>query len=576
MLADLILAYGKARIPQEAVKLFKSLPQLGIERSFLSYDAFFRAILINGRVLMAKRAFNFMAREGVAPALSTYNVLIWGFCLSGKMETAGRFFEDMKAKGFKPDVVTYNTMINGWVRAKRADDARKVFDEMGIVGLEPNLVSYNLMIKGLMGSGRVDEGLRLFGEMRAKEMRTTERTYAALMPWLCDDAERTADAKKVFDEMAERRITPKDKDKSVFLRLIASMFESGDLDGAVEVHKAMGRFRVRRDSCYYGLLIEGLCRGDRFDKAVEMLDELLQREVLAPLDSAPLEPSAYNPIIEYLCGNGSTAKAEMLFRQLMKRGVDDKVAFNHLIRGHAKEGKPESAFEILSIMTRRGVESDADAYELLVESFLKKGEPADARTVLDGMIEQGHSPSAALFRSVMVGLFDDGRVQTASRVMKTMIEKGVKENMDMVQKILEALLMREHVEEALGRINLMLMNDLAPDFDSLVVSLCDSNKPVPAIKLVDFGLDRDCDIAFSSYDRLLDALYKDGRILAAYSILCKIKAKGGVVDKKGCEAVIKGLNEQGNTKQADILSRILEGKIPLESKKGKKVAVGAY
>ena len=49
-----------------------------------------------------------------------------------------------------------------------------------------------------------------------------------------------------------------------------------------------------------------------------------------------------------------------------KRGVDDKVAFNHLIRGHAKEGKPRSAFEILSIMTRRRVESDADA-ELLEE-----------------------------------------------------------------------------------------------------------------------------------------------------------------------------------------------------------------
>lgn len=576
MFADLIAGYGKARIPQEAVKIFRAMPGLGVERTFVSYDAFFKAILRNGRVLMAKRAFNFMGREGIAPALSTYNTLIWGFCLSGKMETVTRFFEDMKVKGFKPDVVTYNTVINGWVRGKKMDDAEKVFDEMKEVGIEPNLITYNLMIKGFMASGKIDDGLNLFGELRKKEMRTTERTYAALMPWLCDDAERTEDAKKVLDEMAERRITPKNKNKSVFLRLIASMFESGDLDGAIDVHKAMGKFRVRLDSCYYGLLIEGLCRGEKFDKAVEMLDELLEREVLAPLDSAPLEPSAYNPIIGYLCENGCTSKAEKFFRQLMKRGVDDKIAFNHLIRGHSKEEKPESAFEILSIMTRRGVGTDADAYILLIESFLKKKEPADARTVLDGMIEQGHSPSAEIFRSVMVGLFEDGRVQTASRVMKSMIEKGIKENIDMVQKILEALLMRGHVEESLGRINLMLMNELSPDFDSLVVSLCDSNKPVPAVKLVDFGLERDCEIAFSSYDRLLDALYNDGRILAAYSILCKIKAKGGVVDEKGCEAVIKSLNEQGNTKQADILSRILAGKMPVDGRKGKKVAVGAY
>lgn len=574
MLADLIAGYGDKKIPQEAVKMFKIMPEIGVERTVLTYDVFFKAILKNGRTMMAKRVFNFMVKEGVTPALSTYNVLIWGFSLSKKMETARRFFEDVKSKGLGEDIVTYNMILNGWVRANKIDEAEKIWESIKSVGLEPNLVSYNLMIKGYMGSGKIDEGLSLFNEMKKKEMKLSERSYASLMPWLCDDVERVGEAKKIFDEMAEKKVTPRDKNKSVFLRLIASMLESGDLDGVVEVHKSMDKFRVRLDSQYYGLIIEGLCRGDRYSVAVEIVDEFLERKVLAPFDSAPLEPSAYNPMIGYLCDSGLTSKAETLFRQLMKRGVDDKTAFNNLIRGHAKEGNPESAFEILSIMTRRGVESDADAYVLLVESFLKKGEPADARTVLDGMIEQGHMPTKELFRSVMVALFDDGRVQTASRVMKNMIEKGVKENMDIVQKILEALFMRGHVEEALGRINLLLENDLSPDLDSLVVSLCECNKTVPAIKLVDFGLERNLDFDFSSYDKLLDTLYNNDKIMPAYSILCKIKAKGGAVDMKGCEAIIKSLNEQGKTGQADSLSRMLAGKVS-HGKKGKRVIVDA-
>ncbi|KAM0944946.1 putative tetratricopeptide-like helical domain superfamily [Dioscorea sansibarensis] len=533
MFIELIQGYGRAGIPQEVVKLFRKMPEFGVVRTSRSYDAFFKAILRRGRVMMAKRFFNAMIRDGVAPTLSTYNTLLWGFSLCMKMDTANRFFDDMKMRGIAPDIVTYNMLLNG-----------------------------------------VDDGLRLFGEMREKGIRATEKTYAALMPGLCDDTERTGEARKVMDEMVERRMTP--KDKSIFLRMISSMCRSQDLDAAMAVHRAMSRFRdVVVDMSHYGVLIEGLCNGKKYDKAVEILDELLGKGMLLNPQSSVIEPSTYNPMIEYLCGNGLTSKAEEFFRLLMKKGIDDEVAFNHLIRGHAKEEKPESAFELLNIMNRRGIASDADAYTLLVESYLKKRETADARTVLDSMIEQGHLPSSSLFRSVMVALFEDGRVQTASRVMKSMIDKGVKENMDIVHKILEALFMRGHVEEALGRINLLLLNNCAPDFDSLVVSLCDSSKAIEALKLVDFGLERDCDISFSSFDRLLEVLYSAGKILPAYSILCKIKAKGGVVDKKGCGVLIESLVAGGHTKQADILSRTLSGKNPLDGKKGKKIAVDA-
>ncbi|XP_020599465.1 pentatricopeptide repeat-containing protein At2g37230, partial [Phalaenopsis equestris] len=524
-----------------------------------------KAILRRGRVLMAKRIFNSMNREGVPPALSTYNILIWGFCLSMKMETAKRFFSEMKERGFSRDIVTYNTLLNGWVRAKKMDEAQKVFDEIVAAGLVCNSVTYNLMIKGHVSCGNVDDGIQLFDEMKSKELTTTERTYAALMPGLCDDVNRTAAALKVCKEMAEMRINP--RDKSIFFRLITTMCRAGDLGGALDLHRLMDQFQVLLDSRHYSILIESLCNDAKFDQAIEMLDELLEKGILLGLQSLPIEASAYNPIIDYLSCHGHTLKADTFFRQLMKRGVDDKIAFNHLIRGHAKEGNPELAFEVLKIMNRRGVESDADAYELLIYSFLKKSEPADAKTVLDSMVEYGHLPSPALFRSVMVALFDDGRIQTASRVMKIMIEKEVKENQDIAQKIIEALLIRGHIEEAIGRINLMIMNGCMPDLDSLVVYLCENKHPIAALKLVEFVLERDYDISFSSYDRLLDALYIADKILPAYSILCKIKAKGGAVDKKGSETLIKTLNAQGHTKQADILSRILSGNTVLEKKR---------
>ena len=89
-------------------------------------------------------------------------------------------------------------------------------------------------------------------------------------------------------------------------------------------------------------------------------------------------------------------------------------------------------------------------------------------------------------------------------------------------------------------------------------------------------MERDCNISFSSYDCVLDALCSAGKTLNAFSILCKLMERGGVTDRSIIEDLIKTLNAEGNTKQADTLSRMLKGNISSGSKKGKKVVVNAY
>ncbi|KAJ3698178.1 hypothetical protein LUZ61_001883 [Rhynchospora tenuis] len=576
MFVSLIEAYGRAGIPQEVVKLFNRMPELGVPRTVRSYDAFFKGILRNGRVLMAKRYFNAMLRDGVVPEVSTYNVLIWGFCLSSKMETATRFFADMKERGVVADIVTYNTMLNGWVRAKKMEDAEKLLDGMSAAGFAPNNVTYNIMIKGYVSVGMVDNALKMFEEMCEKGIRLSEKTFAGLMPGLCDDVGRAKEALDALNEMAKRKLTP--KDKSVFVRLVSTMCESGDLDGAVQAHQKSRQFRnVSIDPLQYSTLIENLCKGEKYSDAVKLLNEMLKKGTLADPENPCLEATAYNPLIEYLCNNGQTKKAETFFRQLMKQGVDDTVAFNNLIKGYAKENSPELASDILNIMARREVTTEPDSHSLLVQCYLAKGEAADARTALDNMMEQGHIPSASLFRSVMEALLADGRVQTASRVMKSMVEKGVKENMDVAHQILEGLFTRGHIEEGLGRVSLFMSNDCLPDFEKLILALSEKDKVIEAYKLAEFVLERNCDVSFSTYDKLLDGLSEQGQTIPAYNLLCKIKGKGGVVDKKGCDELLAKLNEEGNTRQADILSRLLAGNIqPDSNKRGKKIAMEGY
>ncbi|KAK7284015.1 hypothetical protein RIF29_13766 [Crotalaria pallida] len=574
MFVALIDGYGKGGIVQEAVKIFQKMKELGIQRTVKSYDTLFKVILRRGRYMMAKRYYNLMLREGVEPTRHTYNILLWGMFLSLRLDTAVRLYADMISRGILPDVVTYNTLINGYYRFKKVEEAENLFVEMKGKNIAPNVISYTSMVKGYVAVGQIDDALRIFEEMKGVGIKPNAVTFTTLLPGLCDTG-KLAEAQNVLGEMVERYVAP--KDNSVFMRLMTCQCKAGDLDAAAGVLKAMIRLSIPTEAAHYGVLIENFCEANVYDKAVKLLDKLIEKEIiLRPQSSYEMEASAYNPMIKYLCDNGQTIKAETFFRQLMKKGVMDSDAFNNLIRGHSKEGNPDSALEILTIMGRRGVPRDADSYKLLIESYLRKGEPADAKTALDGMLESGHLPESSLYRSVMESLFEDGRVQTASRVMKSMVEKGVKENMDLVSKILEALLLRGHVEEAIGRIDLLMHSGCEPDFDRLLSILCEKDKTIAALKLLDYVLERDCVVSVSMYDKVLDALVAAGKTLNAYSILCKILEKRGATDWSSRDELIKSLNREGNTKQADVLSRMINGKMESPPKReGKKQATAA-
>nr|GLL41060.1 pentatricopeptide repeat-containing protein At2g37230 [Ipomoea trifida] len=481
--------------------------------------------------MMANRAWTTRLQNSIRNLVPVFDHdLVYNVLHAAKnSEHALQFFRWVDRAGlFQHNRETHFKIIQILGRASKLNHARCILLDMPKKGVGWDEDLWIVMIESYGEAGIVQESVKLFQKMEELGVERTVKSYNALF------------------KVISRR-------------------------GRYMMAK---RLSIPTEAGHYGVLIENFCKAGSYERAIQLLDKLVEKGIiLRPENTFHMESSAYNVIIEYLCNNGLTGKAEALMRQLMKTGVQDPVALNNLIRGHASEGAPESASELLKIMIRRKVLTEDSAYKSLVDCYLKKGEPSDAKMVLDSMIESGHLPDSSLYRSVMESLFEDGRVQTASRVMKTMLDKGVKEHLDLLEKILEALLMRGHVEEALGRIDLMMQSGLAPDFDRLLSVLCEKEKTIAALKLLDFGLERDFNIDFSSYDKVLDALLAAGKTLNAYSVLCKITEKGGATNHSSCEELIKSLNKEGNTKQADILSRMIKGN---GSKKGmKKVPIAS-
>ncbi|KAG9451705.1 hypothetical protein H6P81_004609 [Aristolochia fimbriata] len=562
-----------ARNADQALNFFRWVERIGFRHD---RNLHLKIIEILGRASKLNHARCIlldMPKKGVQWDEDLFIVMIESYGKAGIVQESVKMFQKMKELGVERTVKSYDTLFKVILRRGREQMTRRYFNAMLREGVAPTRHTYNVLIWGFFLCLKSETAFRFYEDMKTRGFLPNvpnDHTYTILLPGLCD-ANKMAEARKILKEVVERHLPP--RDNSIFLRLISSMCESKDMDGAVYVLNAMIRLSIPTESSHYGLLIEKFCKEGMHDRAAKMLDRVIEKGILSsPLSSSQMESTAYNPMIEYLCENGETKKAEVFFRQLMKTGIQDSSAFNNLVRGHCKEGAPDLGTEVLKIMQRRGVTSDVESHEALVDSFLKKGEPAEAKTALDAMMQSGYVPSPALFRSVMEALFEDERVQTASRVMNSMIEKGVMENMDLVSKILETLLLRGHIDEALGRINLLIHNGFTPDFDKLLTVLCEKDKRVVALRLLGYGLERDCDISFSSYERVLDTLLAAGKTLNAYSILCQIMEKGGVTDWGCSQELIRSLNAEGHTKQADILSRMISGS---GGRKEKKVVVTA-
>lgn len=562
---SLVKSYGKMGIVMESVKIFDKMKELGVKYTVLAYNNFFSALIRSGRTDMAKRYYNRMLKDGLKPDMFTYNILIRGFCMSSKMGSAQRFLNDMITSGRGPTIVTFNTLIDGFCKVGKLEDALKVFNQIKEKELTPDVVTYTTLIKGYCKEHRADEALKCFQEMVMQGVNPDRVTYIALIPGLCE-AQKMDEAQKLLNEMVERNFAP---NASLFNALIDGHCKAGNMEEAIDALGQMAKLEISADITTYNTLIVGLFYRGEFDKSIEIFDELLQKGVLPdPGSNDSTTFDTYYPMLKYLCEQGQTQKAEELFRKLLKKGAQDASVFNTIIIGHCKEGTPEAGFELLNIMLRKNLSLDSETYNVLIESFLCKGLPAEAKYTLDKMMESGHLPTASTFRSVIDVLYSDGRFQTASRVMKCMLEKDIKENFDLIPKILETLLDRGHVEEVFDRLELMFGKGCAPDLNKLSNDLCEKGKAFTACQLLQFALQKNCNIKAATYDTVLSGLCADGKANQAFYLLFRITKKGSRFPTLSCyETLISSLQAEGKTEQAELVSSRFMGK----SSKGKEV-----
>ncbi|KAG4157071.1 hypothetical protein ERO13_D02G039033v2 [Gossypium hirsutum] len=140
------------------------------------------------------------------------------------------------------------------------------------------------------------------------------------------------------------------------------------------------------DTVTCNIVINGLCKSGKLDKAMEIAHEMWTH------GSAALV--TYFIIISALCKAGKIDEAKKKFREMMGKNLQpDAVIFDTFIHIFCKEVKISSAFPVLKDMEKKGCNKSVQTYNSLILGLGTKNQIFEIYGLFDEMRERGITPN---------------------------------------------------------------------------------------------------------------------------------------------------------------------------------------
>ncbi|ERN20102.1 hypothetical protein AMTR_s00066p00041260 [Amborella trichopoda] len=301
----LIDGFCKVGKLDEAQKVFAKMVECGYSPNVYTYSSLIDRLFKDKRLDLAIKVLSKMLENSCSPNVVTYTEMIDGLCKVGKTDEASRLLVMMEEKGCHPNVVTYTAMIDGYGKVGKVDLGLKLLREMAEKGCAPNIVTYRVLINHCCAAGLLDEACGLLDEMKQTywpphalwfkdviqgfsiefinslgllheiseyNMFPMVPAYSILIDSLCK-AGRLEVALELHKEMVSvSTVQPCFAQKTAYSSLIEGLSLAGKIEKAFELYADMTRMGHIPELSIFFCLIKGLCKINRRDEALQLLD----------------------------------------------------------------------------------------------------------------------------------------------------------------------------------------------------------------------------------------------------------------------------------------------------------------
>ncbi|OAY81999.1 Pentatricopeptide repeat-containing protein, mitochondrial [Ananas comosus] len=319
LFASLIQHLGRARLPDDALRLFLSIPSFPCadkSPSTHTLNSLLHALVDNARLPEARAllARSSSQQLGLRPNAVSYNAILKGCCSCashGAMARAREVLDEMARRGVRPSAATYNTLIGCAIRSKQLDAAVRLKEEMGRKGVSPNAVTYAILMRGLCSEGRFEAAKKMMFDMEYQGCAASAVNYGVLM----SDRGRRGDVAGMTELLREMRRRGMKPDAVTYSILINYMCAKGRVGDAYKVFVEMQmKGACEPSAAMYRMLVDGCCRAGEFEMGLRISTAMSATK-------HRLRPESLERLIRGLCQIGKVDDACFVLEQMEKMSV---------------------------------------------------------------------------------------------------------------------------------------------------------------------------------------------------------------------------------------------------------------
>ncbi|XP_019083088.1 PREDICTED: pentatricopeptide repeat-containing protein At1g63070, mitochondrial-like isoform X2 [Camelina sativa] len=170
----------------------------------------------------------------------------------------------------------------------------------------------------------------------------------------------------IFCDMSQRGLVG---DTVTYNTLIQGFFQADDCDNAQMVFKKMESDGVPPSIVTYNILLDGLCKNGKLEKALVAGKVEDGWDLFCSLNLKGVKPNVvtYTTMMSGLCSKRLLEEADALFREMKVDGpLPDSGTYNTLIRAHLRDGDETASAELIKEMRSCGFAGDASTFGLVI------------------------------------------------------------------------------------------------------------------------------------------------------------------------------------------------------------------
>ncbi|KAK1441468.1 hypothetical protein QVD17_07379 [Tagetes erecta] len=392
------------------------------------------------------------------PAIFTCNAVMAACLRQSKYAELLNLHRFITQAAIAANIVTYNLVINTYMDCRKIDTAMEHYKQLiDSAPFDPNTTTYRIVIKGLVDDNRLEKALEIKDEMISKGFEADPIVYSYLMSGQAKNEDHDG-IFKLFEELKEKLGGFVDNGV-VYGSVMKGYFMKGMEKEAMECcADVLGEgSKVKMSAVAYNSVLDALFKNGKFDDALKLFDEMLERHNPPKLLTVNL--GTYNVMVDGYCAEKRFDDAVKVFSSMgEKRCYPDTLSYNNLIQQLCDNGLLGKAEELYNGMSEKGVSADEYTFVVLMDTCFKEDRPDDAAAYYKTMIESKLRPNLGVYNRLMSELVKVGKVDEAKSFFDMMVPK-LRMDDDSYKFIMKALFDIKKHDEVLEIIGRMLRED---------------------------------------------------------------------------------------------------------------------